>query len=83
MELQKHAHFFIKMPKRHRTKQIKYSLVWTDIARKMRWAGHVARIGETRGIYRVLVKKPEGRNHVEDARVHGRIILKWIFEKCE
>ena len=27
----------------------------------MRWAGHVARMGERRGVYRVLVGKPEGR----------------------
>ena len=27
----------------------------------MRWAGHVAHMGEKRGIYRVLVGKPEGR----------------------
>ena len=26
----------------------------------MRWAGHVARVGEGRGVYRVLVGKPEG-----------------------
>jgi hypothetical protein len=25
----------------------------------MRWAGHVARVGEWRGVYRVLVRKPE------------------------
>jgi len=30
-------------------------------SRRMRWAGHVARIGEGRGVYRVLVGKPEGR----------------------
>jgi hypothetical protein len=29
--------------------------------RRMRWAGHVARMGERRGAYRVLVGKPEGR----------------------
>jgi hypothetical protein len=29
--------------------------------RRMRWAGHVARIGEGRGAYRALVGKPEGR----------------------
>jgi hypothetical protein len=29
--------------------------------RRMRWAGHVARIGERRGIYRVLVGKPESK----------------------
>ena len=27
----------------------------------MRWAGHVARMCETRGVYRVLVGKPEGK----------------------
>jgi hypothetical protein len=27
----------------------------------MRWAGHVARMGERRGVYRVLVRKPEGK----------------------
>jgi hypothetical protein len=26
----------------------------------MRWEGHVARMGERRGVYRVLVGKPEG-----------------------
>jgi len=28
-------------------------------SRKMRWAGHVTRMGERRGVYRVLVGKPE------------------------
>ena len=28
----------------------------------MIWAGHVARIGESRGVYRVLVGKPEGNS---------------------
>ena len=30
-------------------------------SRRMRWAGHVARTGEERGVYRVLVGEPEGR----------------------
>jgi len=30
-------------------------------SRRMRWAGHVARMLEKRGIYRVLVRKPEGK----------------------
>ena len=30
-------------------------------SRKMRWAGHVARMDEERGAYRVLVGKPEGK----------------------
>jgi hypothetical protein len=30
-------------------------------SRTMRWAGHVARMGEERGVHRVLVGKPEGK----------------------
>ena len=30
-------------------------------SRRMRWAGHVVRVGEERGVNRVLVGKPEGR----------------------
>jgi len=30
-------------------------------ARRTRWAGHVARMGERRGVYRVLVEKPDGK----------------------
>jgi hypothetical protein len=30
-------------------------------SRRMRWAGHVARMGEGRKVYRVLVEKPEGK----------------------
>jgi hypothetical protein len=29
-------------------------------SRRMRWAGHVKRMGERRGVYRILVGKPEG-----------------------
>ena len=30
-------------------------------SRRMKWAGHVARMGEGRGMYKVLVGKPEGK----------------------
>jgi hypothetical protein len=30
-------------------------------SRKMRWVGHVARMGERRGVYRILVGRPEGK----------------------
>jgi hypothetical protein len=30
-------------------------------SRRMRWAGHVSRMGEERGVHRVLVGKPEGK----------------------
>jgi hypothetical protein len=47
----------------------------------MRWAGYVACVGERRSIYRVLVGKPEGKNHLEDPGVDGRVILRWIFRR--
>jgi hypothetical protein len=40
-------------------------------SRRMRWAGHVARVGERRGVYRVLVGKLEGR------RTLGRPRRRW------
>jgi len=45
----------------------------------MRWTGHVARMGEERRVYRVLVRKPEGRNNWGDLGVDEWIILGWIF----
>jgi hypothetical protein len=30
-------------------------------SRRMRWAGHVARMGDKRNVYRLLVGKPEGK----------------------
>ena len=30
-------------------------------SRRMKWAGHVARMGEGRGVHRVLIGKPEGK----------------------
>ena len=49
----------------------------------MRWAGHSARMGEIRGVYRVVVGKPEGKNQLEDRGLDGRIILRWIFRKWD
>ena len=40
-------------------------------SRRMRWAGHVARMGEMRGVYRVLVRKHEGK------RPLGRPRCRW------
>jgi len=49
----------------------------------MRWAGHVACMEEKRGLYRVLMRKLEGKNHLEDPGVDGRVILRWIFRKWD
>jgi hypothetical protein len=40
-------------------------------SRRMRWAGHVARMGEERNVYRVLMGKPEGK------RPLGRPRYRW------
>jgi hypothetical protein len=44
-------------------------------SRRQRWAGHVARMGERRGAYRALVGKAEGRKHLEDPGIDGKVIL--------
>jgi transcription termination factor 2 len=41
-------------------------------SRRMRWAGHVARMGDTRNAYRILVGKSEGK------RPLGRPRRKWV-----
>jgi hypothetical protein len=35
----------------------------------MRQAMHAAGIGEMRNVYRILVQKPEGKNHLEDLNI--------------
>jgi hypothetical protein len=52
-------------------------------SRRMRWAGHVARMGEGRGVYRFLEGKPEGKRLLRDPGLDGRIILRWIFRKWD
>jgi hypothetical protein len=41
-------------------------------SRRIRWPGHVARMGEERGVYRVLVRKPERK------RPLGRPRRRWV-----
>jgi hypothetical protein len=45
----------------------------------MRWAGHVARMGEKRNVYRLLIGKPEGKRPLGRSRLGGKIILRWTF----
>jgi hypothetical protein len=40
-------------------------------------------LGEKINVCRVLVGKPEGKNHLEDLGVDGRITLKWTFKKWD
>jgi hypothetical protein len=46
-------------------------IVWVIKSRRMRWEGHVERIGERRGVYMVLVGKPEGKTQL------GRTRRRW------
>jgi len=48
------------------------NIVWVIKSRRMRWAGHVASMGEERGVYRVLVGKLEGRRQL------GRPRRRWV-----
>jgi hypothetical protein len=47
----------------------------------MRWVVLVARMGEERKVYKVLVGKPEGKNHLEDQAVDGKMGSEWILER--
>jgi hypothetical protein len=47
------------------------NIVWVVKSRSMRWAGHVARMGEERGVHWVLVGKPEGKRQL------GRPRCRW------
>ena len=52
-------------------------------SRRIRCTGHVAHMGEGRGVYRVLVGKPEGKRHLEHLGEDARIMLRWILRKCD
>jgi hypothetical protein len=47
----------------------------------MRWTVLVTCLVERRDVYRVLVGKLEGKNHLEDSGVDGSTILRLIFRK--
>ena len=49
-----------------------HNIVRVIKSRRMRWAGHVAHMGEERGVYRVLLGKPEGK------RPLGRPRRRWV-----
>ena len=49
----------------------------------MRWAGHVAPIGERSGVSGDMVGNPRVRDHLEDPCIDGRIILRWILRKWD
>ena len=50
-------------------------------SRRMRWAGHVACMGEGRGVYRVLVGKPEGKRPLGRPRRRWEDNIKMYFQE--
>jgi hypothetical protein len=50
-------------------------------SRRMRWAGHVARMGEGRGVYKVLVGRPEGKKPLGKSRRRWEDNVKMDFRE--
>jgi hypothetical protein len=48
---------------------------------RMRLAGQIEHAREKGVAYRVLIGRPEERDHAEDVHVSGRLILKWMLKK--
>jgi hypothetical protein len=55
------------------------SIIRITKSRRIRWAGHVVRMGEKRNAYRLLAGKPEAKRPLGRQDVGGWPILKWIF----
>jgi len=52
-------------------------------SKRVRWAGHVARVGESRGVYSFDRGNLRETDHLDDPDVDGTIILRWIFRKWD
>ena len=53
----------------------------TDQISGIGWAGNVARMGDRRNAYKVLVGRPEGTEPLGKPTLDGWVILKWISRK--
>jgi hypothetical protein len=59
------------------------SIIGVIKARRMRWAGNVACMGEVRGAYNILVGKPEGRRPLGRHRCRWEDIIKMDLREME
>jgi hypothetical protein len=66
-------HYFLSSP----------SIIRMVKSRRMKWAGHVAHMGEKRNTYRILVGKPEGKRPLERSRRRWRDNINWNLERWD
>ena len=57
------------------------NIVWVIKSRRLRWAGHVARMDEGRSALKILTGKPTGNKHLGRPMCRWETILKWILKK--
>ena len=57
--------------------------IFRVIKSRMRWAGHVARVGRVEVYTGFWLRKLRERNHMEDPGIYGSKILRWIFRKWD
>jgi hypothetical protein len=57
------------------------NIIRVNKQRRMRWVGHAAHMRSMRIEYKILLEIPEGKNHLGDLGIDGKIILKLIFGK--
>ena len=50
-------------------------------SRRLKWAGHVARMEEFRSAFKILLCKPTGRDNYGSLDVYGRTILEWTLKR--
>ena len=53
-----------------------------DEMRRMKWTGHVARMGKGEICTGIWWGKPDVKKLIRKQGVVGRIILRWIYRKC-
>ena len=57
------------------------NIVWVNKSRKMKWSGHVARMRERKGAYRVLVGRLEGKRPLGRPRCRGEDNIKIYLQE--
>jgi len=60
-----------------------HNIFWVIKSRRKKWAGHLARVGERRDVYRVLVGKSEGMRPLGRPRLRWQINIKTDLQEVE